>query len=177
MKNYKMTFLAILITAGFCGAVLLGPGGLLHASADGMKRNDRKGLPLEMVITADELRQKQLKKINIILLDARSAKSYQESHVQGALLPLTAEYYRQESLFKKGLAPHLPDEDAALKENMEKYPRNMPIITYCSSGGCQASAVLALRIKRLGFEDVKAMEDGIQTWDKKGYPVESGSKK
>ncbi len=163
MKNYKIMFLAAFIAAGFYLADAPGPAGFLQASSDGLKGNDRKGLPLEMVMTADELRQKQLKKKNFILLDARSERSYEESHIQGALLPLTPEYYKR----------HSPDPAAALKENMKQYSKDTPVVTYCSSGGCQASAVLALQIKRLGFRDVKAMEDGFQTWDKKGYPIQS----
>ncbi len=159
MKNYKIIFLTVLIALGSYAA----------------EASSRKGLPAEMTISADELQKKQLK--NIVLFDARSEKSYQESHIQGALLPLTSEYYQQENLFKKGLSSHSPDEDKALRENMKKYSKNTPIVTYCSSGGCQASAVLALQIKRLGFKDVRAMEDGIQTWTKKGYPIQTGSEK
>ena len=72
---------------------------------------------------------------------------------------------------------HPPDPKKALVENMKKYSKDALIVTYCSSGGCQASAVLALEIKRLGFKEVKAMEDGLQIWGQKGYPIESGRQK
>ncbi len=174
MKNYKIMVLAATLAVVFYLANAAGQAVDSQASSNGMKSAGRKGLPLEMVISADELRRMQLKKKNFILLDARGEKNYEEAHIQGALLPLSPEYYRRENLFKKGIANHPPDAEAALRENMKQYSKDMPIVTYCSSGGCQASAVLALQIKRLGFNDVRAMEDGIQTWDKKGYPVRAG---
>ena len=130
-----------------------------------------KGLPAEMLISAEELRQSQLKGKRLILFDARSQTSYQQAHIKGAVLPLNSEYYKQQELFKKGAIAHLPDADAALAEATKRYPKDKPIIAYCSSGGCQASAVLVLQLKRLGFTNVKDMAEGFETWEKKGYPV------
>ena len=166
-------FLILFVLVGLYSVEVAGPA--IFASAE-TQRISRKGLPEEMVISAGELHQQQLKGKKILLLDARQPLSYQEVHVKGAILPLTAEYYQQQNLFKGGKINHAPDEDVALVENMKKYAKNTPIVAYCSSGGCQASAVLALRLKRMGFTDVKAMEDGVQTWEKKGYPVERENK-
>ena len=129
------------------------------------------GLLPKEIIGADELRQKQLKKEPFLLLDARNQNSFKEAHIQGASLPLTREYYRQEELFRQGIVKALPASDKALAQNMSRYPKDTQIITYCNVH-CQASAVLALNIMKLGFSSVKAMEDGFQTWETKGYPVE-----
>ena len=45
-----------------------------------------------------------------------------------------------------------------------------PIVTYCNTN-CHASSALALQLKGLGFTNVKSMEEGIQSWEKKDYPV------
>lgn len=150
--------------------------GALHASAGGAKGGDKKALPLEMVITADELRDKQLKKMNFVLFDARSEKSYDKGHIQGAILPRTEEFYRQEDLYMKELSKEPPDADKALKDNMKKYSKGTPIVTYCSGGSCQASADLALELKQQGFTNVEVMEDGFPLWEKKGYPVTGDTK-
>ena len=170
VKNF---FLIVLVLAGiYC----VGVAGPVVFASEGTQRVSRKGLPEEMVISADELHNEQLKGKKILLLDARSPISYKEAHVKGAILPLTEECYKQEKLFKKGVTRRASDEDAMLVDSMKKYPKTTPIVAYCSSGGCQASAVLVLRLKRMGFKDVKAMEDGVQTWEKKGYPVEKDHK-
>ena len=56
-------------------------------------------------------------------------------------------------------------------EWMKSYPANQPVVTYCNSN-CHASATLALRLKQLGFTNVRSMEEGIQAWQQKGYPVD-----
>lgn len=110
----------------------------------------RKGLPLEMLITADELRQLQLSGKSFLLLDARSAKHYNGGHIEGAILP--------------------PKADQELADMLSRYPKNTPIVAYCMEN-CQASAALVMKIKRLGFRDLRDMEEGIEVWEKKGYPV------
>lgn len=176
-ENYKKIFLTIFIATLFYSVETTNASDILNASSESLQINQRKGLPWEMVMTADELREKQLKNVsNFVLFDARDERSYEESHIQGAVLPLATGYYQQKKLYKKGISDRSPNPDMALKENMKKYAKNTPIVTYCSSGGCQASAVLALQIKRLGFTNVKAMEDGIERWDDKGYPMESNTK-
>ncbi len=169
--NIKIYFVIIFIL------IIAGQNDFSKAFAEVPDKYVRKGLPFEMVISADELRELQEKKTYLVLLDARSEKSYEEGHIQGAILPLTPGYYEQAVLYKKGRLKQAPNGETALRDNLKKYSTDTLIVTYCSSGGCQASAVLALQIKRLGFKDVRAMEDGIQIWAEKGYPVTLGAKK
>ena len=124
------------------------------------------GLAEDEVISMDALRQKQLDHDRFLLIDARSKKSYDEGHLEGAILPLTADYYKQEELFRLGIIPESPEKEKALAEAMRVYPKDMPIITYCNDH-CQASAVLVYKLKKLGFRDARAMEEGYQSWEKK----------
>ena len=117
-----------------------------------------------------ELRKKQIEKEKFVLLDARNKKSYKEAHIKGALLPRTNDYYKDEELFKRKIVGVAPDEDVALAEKMKEYPKDTQFYTYCNTG-CQASAVLVIQLHRLGFKNARAMEDGFQVWEKKGYPV------
>ncbi len=114
--------------------------------------SSRKGLALEMLISADELRNKQLKNERLLLFDARSQTAYNQGHIQGALFP-----------------PAL--DDRALTEYLKPYPKDTPIVAYCGSGGCMAAAVLVLKLKRFGYANTKDKEEGFEEWEKKGYPV------
>ena len=131
----------------------------------------KNGLFPDEIISADALMAKIKKSDLFLLLDARSKKSYDEKHIRGAKLPRTAEYYRQEELFAGGIIPAAPDGEAALREAMIGFQKEYPIVTYCNAD-CHASAVLTLRLKGIGFKNVQSMEEGIQAWEKKGYPVE-----
>ena len=132
------------------------------------------GLRDEEIISSDELRKMQTAREAFLLVDARSKKSYDEAHIEGAVLPLTAEYYRQEELFSQGIINGLPDKEAALAEAMGRYPKNTEIVTYCNDN-CSAAEHLSGQIRSLGFTRVRVMEGGIQSWEKKGYPVEKAS--
>jgi rhodanese-related sulfurtransferase len=129
------------------------------------------GLNKNEIISLEDLRKRQLRRTSFLLLDARSQRSYDTGHIQGAKLPLTPEYYEHERLFREGAAQEPPQMDAYLAQRMAKYPKGFPIVTYCSTG-CQAGAVLLFKLKRLGFTDVKVMEEGFQQWEEKGYPIQ-----
>ncbi len=121
-------------------------------------------------ITVDELRQLQVSNEPVVLLDARAQKTYAESHILGAVLPYDDEFYRVGEMFRLGIVGTPPEADPALVKGMEKYPKNAKIVTYCNSN-CKSSAKLLFRLKRLGYTDVRAMEEGIDGWKAKGYPV------
>lgn len=121
-------------------------------------------------ITAEELNQAMNAPGPPLILDARNRHAYSENHLPGAVLPYTAEYYRLGELFAQGMISSPPDEELALAKGMEKYPKNATIVTYCNSN-CKASARLLRRLKQLGYSNVRAMEEGIDNWKAKGYPV------
>ena len=102
------------------------------------------GLSDNEIISADELRQKQTSGTVFLLLDARGLPSYTQQHIEGAL-----------------------HGDST---PMEDIPKDRPIVTYCNAN-CSVSASLLYKLKQKGFTDVRAMVEGIQIWEKKGYPV------
>ena len=136
-----------------------------------MAQKSQNGLFPDEILSSDKLKQMIDHGEKFVLFDARDKRSYDGLHIRGAALPRTDEYYRQEELFRTNTVPHPPDGDAALKAAMEKFTHDTPIVTYCNSN-CHASAALALHLKALGFTNVRSMEEGVQAWEKKGYPVE-----
>ena len=160
MKKYLFTVLLTLIGV----LVLAAPPAFSEAE------RSQNGLFPDEIISADELKQISDWHQNFVLFDARDKRSFDSAHIRGALLPRTEDYYKQEELFRSGVVPAAPEPDAALKEAMQKYVHDTPIVTYCNSN-CHASSTLALQLKTLGFTKVRSMEEGIQVWEKKEYPV------
>ena len=132
-----------------------------------------RDLTKDEVISPEELRDLQLRKADFLLFDARDSKAYDEAHIEGAILPLPREYYRQRELFRSRIIETEPDLNATLAEATRTYPKEIQMVTYCNSN-CKASAFLLLQLKALGFNHVRAMEAGISTWEAKGYPAVQG---
>jgi rhodanese-related sulfurtransferase len=105
------------------------------------------------------------------VLDARNKKNYDEAHIAGAELPLEPEFYTQMDLYKHGILPQEPDHIVSLKKKLSKFSKDQPIMTYCNSN-YKASTYALFDIKKLGYTNVRAMEEGIEVWQAKGYPVE-----
>ncbi len=124
----------------------------------------------EDTVSADELRKSQVLKENLLILDARGKGTFDAGHIDGAILPLPPQYYKQDELFKQGSGNIPPDSHAALLEAMSRVPKNRKIVTYCNAG-CGAAATVAAELRGFGFTNVKVMEEGYQTWQAKGYPV------
>ncbi len=132
------------------------------------------GLYENELVSMETVHTKQLNNVRFVLFDARSSKSFYEGHIPGALLPYAPEYYEKEELFRQGRLKELPESDAFLEQAMKMYPKDVEIVTYCSDG-CQASAVLVFKLKKLGYKYSRAMENGFQAWQAKNYPVSARS--
>ena len=131
------------------------------------------GLFPQEMISMKDLRTKLIAGDSILLLDARDKDAYDTGHIAGAVLPLPEEYYQKEKLFKNGVIATSPNHDAELAAAMKKYPPDSLIVVYCNDS-CALSALLLLQLKRMGFKNTFAMEDGFQSWAAAGYPAVSG---
>lgn len=97
---------------------------------------------------------------NIIILDVRTPKEYEEIHLKNALL-LPVQELSQESLSRIGLG---------------KDSKNKEIIVYCRSGARSKTAYDIMR--SLGYTNVKSVSGGIIHWEEDKYPfIESGKYK
>ncbi len=159
MKQRNMglkTVISVLFLLTAAASAQLFSRSALSGSAEAS--SSRRGVPIEMVISSDEFQRIRQTDQRFLLFDARNPSFYEESHIPGAILPLTPDYYKQEKLFKKGLVPNMPDYDAALAEKMRNYPKDILIIAYCETG-CQASAGLVLALRRMGYRKAFDMEE------------------
>jgi rhodanese-related sulfurtransferase len=86
-----------------------------------------------------------------VLLDSRSAESWAQGHVPGAV--------------------HLPGREVAARAAAELDPA-VPVVTYCWGPGCNGATRAALALAGLGFR-VREMIGGFEYWAREGLPVET----
>ena len=90
-----------------------------------------------------------------LLFEALPAQYFDDWHLPGARnMPHDA---------VAELAPRLaPDKTA-------------PIVVYCANAACQNSHIAAVRLKQLGYSDVRVYAEGKNDWLEAGLAVEQGS--
>ncbi|MEU3187687.1 rhodanese-like domain-containing protein [Streptomyces sp. NPDC006923] len=86
-----------------------------------------------------------------VVLDSRSAPSWDQGHVPGAM--------------------HLPTARIAAEAARLLDPA-VPVITYCWGPGCNGGTRAALALARLGYR-VKEMLGGIEYWIREGFETET----
>ncbi|WP_424533206.1 rhodanese-like domain-containing protein [Sphaerisporangium viridialbum] len=89
----------------------------------------------------------------LIVIDSRSAESWEQGHLPGAVHLPTA---------------RIPERAPAL------IPRDAVVVTYCWGPGCNGATRAALALARLGHR-VKEMIGGYEYWVREGFAVESGA--
>lgn len=92
-----------------------------------------------------------------VLVDARDADYYQDSHLPGALsLPLG-------------------DAGQGIEALKARVPLEHTLITYCNGFGCPDSFDLGLLLLEAGYAEVLVYEGGFPEWRDQGRPLESGA--
>lgn len=75
--------------------------------------------------------------------------------------------------FRQGRLPGAHNIDfwgPTFEYDIEKLPKDKPILLYCRTGKRSAGAEEAL--KKAGFENIKHMQAGFEAWEKAGLPIE-----
>lgn len=106
-------------------------------------------------IGRDELRAKIENAEKFVLIDALAPMSYARSHLPGAI--------------------NLP-----LEWVDERAPRRIPelhteIVVYCIDAECDSSVLVAERLRRLGYTNVRHYLEGKADWTAAGLPLEGGA--
>ena len=91
-----------------------------------------------------------------LFLDARPVAFYEMSHIPGAL-PLPED-----------------DFDAAFAKLEPRLRSSFDIVEYCSGFGCEASHLVARRLKERGIPAV-VLNEGWPAWTDAGYPTREGA--
>ena len=96
------------------------------------------------LINSAELSEKK----DVILLDVRSPKEFEVSHIEGAIMI---------------------DYDNFKKSDVSKIDKDQEVIVYCSVG--YRSERLGERLQKMGFENVKNLYGGIFDWKNQGNNI------
>jgi rhodanese-related sulfurtransferase len=109
-------------------------------------------------MTAKEIRAVDVREMmetgkEIVLLDARSTKEWGESEVK---LP-------------GAIRVHITEIDNYL----EKIPKNIPVITYCTCRHEKLGVRVAQLLTENGFTDSHFLLGGFDAWVSAGYPLET----
>ena len=91
-----------------------------------------------------------------VFIDARTPDHYQEGHIQGARNMPIAEF-----------------DQLADKVFME-FPEDTLFVTYCDGEDCDLSGQLALKLKQIGYENVRVLHNGWTVWKNHQLPFQSG---
>lgn len=106
---------------------------------------------MERTIARDELREKVARGDDFVLVDALSPRSYEGTHLPGAVnLPL-------ENVGDAGRV--LPDKGAE-------------IVVYCAAGDCATSGEEVRALGEMGYTNVRHYVEGKQDWTDAGLPLE-----
>jgi rhodanese-related sulfurtransferase len=89
----------------------------------------------------------------IVVVDARSTKSYLEEHIPGAI--------------------NIPHRTMT-EESTRQLDRSRLYVIYCDGIGCNASTKGALNLTKLGFR-VKELMGGLDWWKRDGYKTEGSA--
>jgi rhodanese-related sulfurtransferase len=85
---------------------------------------------------------------NVVLVDVREPNEYAEGHIPGAVnIPIRT-----------------------LAKNLDKLPKDKPVVVYCRTGHRAGMATAALQL--LGYTNVRNFTPAIVGWQKAGEPVE-----
>jgi rhodanese-related sulfurtransferase len=105
------------------------------------------------IISSLELKAKQNRGDNFVLVDVLTKESYEHNHIEGAINLPVGELAE--------LAPtRLPD-------------KHQEIICYCASFECQASTSAGRILEKLGYTNVLDYKGGLKDWKEAGYPLAS----
>jgi rhodanese-related sulfurtransferase len=90
-----------------------------------------------------------------LFLDARPIDFYKMAHIPGSL-PLPE-----------------PDFDAAFAKLEPKLRSTFDIVIYCSGFGCEASHIVAAKLRERGIH-AAILHEGWPAWNEAGYPTKAG---
>ncbi len=93
---------------------------------------------------------------DIIILDARSEKYFEKSHLPSAI---NIPYKEAEKYYDKVL---------------DYLPKDSLLIVYCNSENCTLSLRLAKKLKEWDFTQIRVLKGGFSEWTRLKYKTEQG---
>ena len=104
-------------------------------------------------IAAHELVE-AIKKGDLTIINVLENDCFKDCHIKGSI--------------------NIPSKD--LEAKMKDWDREKPLVVYCASYHCPASANAYEILVAMGFKNVRAYEGGMKEWVALGYPSQGACK-
>lgn len=102
-------------------------------------------------VSTEELEQK-FENDEFVLIDVLSEEHFEDEHIKGAVnIPL----------------------DQIASTALDRFEKDQDVVVYCKDLDCSASPKAAKKLEKLGFEDVKDYEVGLEGWKGAGNDTEA----
>jgi rhodanese-related sulfurtransferase len=82
---------------------------------------------------------------------------------------LTDEYFKGENISG---SRHVPLDKVGAEVRGAGIPKNAEIVVYCAGPKCPQSRLAAEKLVKLGYDNVRAYEGGLEEWKHAGYSVD-----
>ena len=92
---------------------------------------------------------------DFVIIDVRPYPAFNEAHIKSAIS-----------------IPYIPINEFVVKMEERNFARAKPIVVYCDAQTCSTSEKAAEVLLRNDYTNVYILEDGIDGWLKKNYPIE-----
>ena len=102
------------------------------------------------MLTPGQFQEKRAALPNAVLVDVRTPAEFATGHVPGAV--------------------NIDVKNSTFDAELDKLPKNQPVLLYCLSGIRSASA--AKRMAAKGFSEIYEMKGGMRQWQSEGRATE-----
>ena len=82
---------------------------------------------------------------------------------------LTNEYFKGENISG---SRHVPLDKVGAEVRESGIPKNTEIVVYCAGPHCPQSRMAAEKLVKLGYDNVRAYEGGLEEWKQAGYGID-----
>ena len=82
---------------------------------------------------------------------------------------LTDQYFKGENISG---SRHVPLDKIGSEVRDTALPKNAEIVVYCAGPHCPQSRLAAEKLAKLGYDNVRAYEGGLEQWKQAGFDVE-----
>lgn len=108
-------------------------------------------------LNGEELTRLRADNPDVLLVDVRESSEHEQGHIEGAML------------VPRGILEAAADHNYPKRFQALVDARERPVVLYCATGGRSAMAAVTLQL--MGFQDVASLAGGFTQWEKDGLPV------
>ena len=150
--NKKISQLVLITAMMFISSLLIAQTDPIHKSATDLVKEAKQQIEN---LTPQQV-QEELSKGNVTLIDLRESEELKQNGI------IAGSVHAPRGMLEFYADPSLPYHKPAFNKNNR-------IILHCASGG--RSALAAVTLKQMGYENIAHLDGGFKAWKESGKPV------